>query len=231
MELCAPSKTCAPHPAWLQPGLRVPSAHNWALCIMADCRGTSLAASVHPIYWVASCGRMLVRCRPRCGARQTRKLIQGFTMYAIRRHRAAVKAWCWRVRFSRRGVMYSRAFFDLVCGGPKEAKAQAVAWRDAQVANLKALTLVEFHERHRSNNVSGMPGVHFHKTARQPLGFWQAKIRFHDGKSRAKAFSVRLHGYEEAFCLAVAARTELLAQVENRPYLHHPVAKRLCRQR
>ena len=152
-------------------------------------------------------------------------------MYAIRRHRAAVKAWCWRVRFSRRGVMYSRAFFDLVCGGPKEAKAQAVAWRDAQVANLKALTLVEFHERHRSNNVSGMPGVHFHKTARQPLGFWQAKIRFHDGKSRAKAFSVRLHGYEEAFCLAVAARTEFLAQVENRPYLHHPVAKRLCRQR
>ena len=155
----------------------------------------------------------------------------GITMYAIRRHRAAVKAWCWRVRFSRRGVMYSRAFFDLVCGGPKEAKAQAVAWRDAQLANLKALTLVEFHERHRSNNVSGMPGVHFHKTARQPLGFWQAKIRFHDGKSRAKAFSVRLHGYEEAFRLAVAARTELLAQVESRPYLHHSVAKRLCRQR
>jgi hypothetical protein len=72
--------------------------------------------------------------------------------------------------------------------------------------------------------------VHFHKTARQPLGFWRAKIRFHDGKSRAMAFSVRLHGYEEAFRLAVAARSELLAKVENRSFLHHPVAKRLSRQ-
>jgi hypothetical protein len=72
-----------------------------------------------------------------------------------------------------------------------------------------------------------VPGVHFHKTDRQPLGFWQAKIRFHDGKSRAKAFSVRLHGYEEAFRLAVAARSELLEKVESRAFLHHPVAKRL----
>ena len=151
-------------------------------------------------------------------------------MYAIFRHRAAIKAWCWRVRFSRRGKMYFKTFYDLPCGGSKGAKAAAIAWRDAQLAELKALTLVEFHERQRSNNVSGVPGVHFHKTTRQPLGFWQAKIRFHDGTSRAKAFSVRLHGYDEAFNLAVAARCELLAKVENRPYLHHPVAKRLSRQ-
>jgi hypothetical protein len=38
-----------------------------------------------------------------------------------------------------------------------------------------------------------------------------------------------LHGNEESFRLAVAARSELLAKVENRPYLHHPVAKRLSR--
>jgi hypothetical protein len=151
-------------------------------------------------------------------------------MYAIRRHRAAKNAWCWRVRFSRRGKIYSKTFYDLTCGGSKEAKTQAIAWRDAQLAELKALTLVEFHACQRSNNASGVPGVHFHKTIRQPLGFWQAKIRFQDGKSRAKAFSVRLHGYEEAFNLAVAARAELLAEVENRPFLHHPVAKRLSRR-
>lgn len=150
-------------------------------------------------------------------------------MYAITRHRAAIKAWCWRVRFSRRGIVYSKSFYDLTCGGSKEAKAQAIAWRDEQLAKLEVLTLVEFHERQRSNNASGVPGVHFHKTTRQPLGFWQAKIRFNDGKSRAKAFSVRLHGNEEAFRLAVAARSELLAKVENRPYLHNPVAKRLSR--
>ena len=125
--------------------------------------------------------------------------------------------------------MYAKTFYDLTSGGSKEAKGQAIAWRDAKLAELKALTLVEFHKRKRSNNVSGVPGVHFHKTARQPLGFWQAKIRFHDGKSRAKSFSVLKFGDKEAFDRAVAARSELLAQVESRPYLHHPVAKRLSR--
>lgn len=151
-------------------------------------------------------------------------------MYAIRRHRAAIKAWCWRVRFGRCGKLYSKTFYDLACGGSKEAKAQAIAWRDVQLAELKALTLLEFHKQRRSNNLSGTSGVHFHKPPRQPLGFWQAKIRFHDGKSIAKSFSVRKFGAREAFRLAVAARSELLAKVENRPYLHHPVAKRLSRQ-
>ena len=150
-------------------------------------------------------------------------------MYAIRRHRAAIKAWCWRVRFSRRGVMYAKTFYDRACGGSKEAKAQAIAWRDAQLAELQALTLVEFHKHQRSNNVSGVPGVHFHKTPRQPLGFWQAKIRFHDGTSVTKSFSVLKFGDKDAYRLAVAARSELLARVKNGPYLHHPVAKQLAR--
>ena len=152
-------------------------------------------------------------------------------MYAIRRHRAAKNAWCWRVRFSRRAIVYSKSFYDLTCGGPKEAKAQTIAWRDEQLAKLKALTLVEFHERQRSNNVSGMPGVHFHKTARQPLGFWQAKIKAGGGNSTTKSFSVRQYGDDEARRLAVDARSELLANVENRAFLHHPVAKRLSRSK
>ena len=86
-------------------------------------------------------------------------------MYAITRHRAAIKAWCWHVRFSRRGKMYSKSFYDQVCGGAKEAKAQAIAWRDEQLMKLDALSLLDFHKQKRSNNVSGVPGVHFHKTA------------------------------------------------------------------
>jgi hypothetical protein len=151
-------------------------------------------------------------------------------MYAIRRHRAAKNAWCWRVRFSRRGVMYAKTFYDLTYGGAKEAKAQAVAWRDEQLANLPALTLVEFHAQRRSNNLSGVPGVHFLKSPRQPLGFWQAKIKAGGGKSTTKSFSVRQHGDQEARRLAVAARSELLANVENRPFLHHAVAKRLSKR-
>jgi hypothetical protein len=150
-------------------------------------------------------------------------------MYAIRRHQATANSWCWRVRFSRRGVLYSKSFYDLACGGSRQARALAIAWRDAQLAKLEALTLLDLHKQKRSNNVSGVPGVHFHKTSRQPHGFWQAKIRFNDGKTIARGFAVLKHGQREAFRLAVAARIELLAKVENRAFLRHPVAKRLSR--
>lgn len=106
----------------------------------------------------------------------------------------------------------------------------AIAWRDEQLAAIKALTLVEFHQQKRSNNVSGVSGVHFHKTPVQSLGFWQANIKTSDGKRAAKSFSVRKYGEREAYRLAVAARSELLAMVEDRPYLYHVVAKRLSRQ-
>jgi hypothetical protein len=152
-------------------------------------------------------------------------------MYAIRRHRAAKNAWCWRVRFSRRGVMYAKTFYDLACGGAKEAKAQAVVWRDERLANIPALTLVAFHAQRRSNNLSGVPGVHFLKSAAQPLGFWQAKIKVSGGKSTTRSLSVRQYGNREAYHLAVAARSELLANVENRLFLHHAVAKRLSKKR
>lgn len=109
------------------------------------------------------------------------------------------------------------------------AKAQAIAWRDEQLAAIKALTMLEFHQHKRSNNISGVSGVHFHKTPAQPLGFWQAKIKCSDGKSLAKSFSVRKFGEREAFRLAVAARSELLARVDDRPYLHHAAAKRLSK--
>jgi len=73
--------------------------------------------------------------------------------------------------------------------------------------------------------------VHFHKTSRQFLGFWQAKIRLHDGTTIARGFSVLKYENPEAFHFAVAARSELLAQVENRAFLHHAVAKRLSRRK
>lgn len=152
-------------------------------------------------------------------------------MYAIHRHRAAKNAWCWRVRFSRRGKHYSKSFYDLACGGAKAAKAQAIAWRDEQLAVIKALTMLEFHQQKRSNNISGVAGVHFHKTPAQPLGFWQAKIKPKNGKRVAKSFSVCKYGEREAFNLAVAARTDLLAQIEDQPYLYHSVAKQIFRSR
>lgn len=152
-------------------------------------------------------------------------------MYAITRHRAAIKAWNWRVSFKRTGKRYSKTFYDLTCGGMKQAKAEAIAWRDEKLAELNPVTLLDFHKQRRSNNISGVPGVHFHKTAAQPQGFWQASIKLHNGKRMAKSFSVLKFGNKEAFDLAVAARSELLDKVENKPYLKHPVAKRMAGKR
>ena len=152
-------------------------------------------------------------------------------MYAITRMKRALNAWCWHVSFRRRGKPYTKQFFDLKYAGSKNALRAAITWCHAKLAKLDALTLLEFHQQRRSNNVSGVPGVHFHKTPRQPSGFWQAAIRFQDGKRMAKTFSVLKFGDRRAFRLAVAARSELLARIENRPYVYDSVAKRAAKQR
>lgn len=152
-------------------------------------------------------------------------------MYAIRRGKAAIKAWYWAVSFRRRGKPYTKVFYDLSCGGNRKALALAIAWRDEKLAELETFTVLEFHQQRRSNNVSGVPGVHFHQTAVQPLGFWQANIKLGDGRRVARSFSVKKFGAKEAFKLAVAARLELLRLVDDRPYLKDSVAKRFASAR
>ena len=147
-------------------------------------------------------------------------------LYAIRRHKAAVNAWCWVVSFRRRGQLHDKRFYDLSLGGSAAAKAAAIAWRDAQLEQIETLSMREFHAQVRSNNTSGVPGVHFIKTFQQPMGVWQAKIKLPDGHKVHKSFSVRRCGYDEAYALAVNARKELLQLIEARAYVKHPVAKR-----
>ena len=137
-----------------------------------------------------------------------------------------MNAWCWFVPFRRRGKRYEKRFYDLSLGGSAAAKAAAVAWRDAQLETIDALSMRDFHAQVRSNNTSGVPGVHFIKTAQQPLGVWQAKIKLPDGRKVHKSFSVRRCGYDEAYALAVKARAELLQLIDDSPYLNHRVAKR-----
>jgi hypothetical protein len=152
-------------------------------------------------------------------------------VYAIIRLRAARNAWYWGVHFSRRGKLHYKRFYDLKHGSSKKALAAAVAWRDRELARAKALTYREFHQRRRSNNKSGIAGVHFLRPARQPRGIWQAKITLPDGTSMTRAFSMRKFGSREAFKRAAAARARMLTLVGERPYLHHPTAKRFAVQR
>jgi hypothetical protein len=149
-------------------------------------------------------------------------------MYAITRQQATSGTWYWAVHFSRRGQMHYRRFYEPMYGGSKAARQAAIEWRDAQLAEARTLTLVEFCRQQRSNNTSGVPGVHFLVSPRQPEGIWQAKLKI-DRKSKSQSFSVRKFGYQGAYDLAVAARESLLAAAQDRPYLVAEVAKRMAR--
>jgi len=135
-------------------------------------------------------------------------------VYAITRLKAARNAWYWAVHFRRRGQTHYRRFYDLKHGGEKKALAAAITWRDRNLATAKILTYREFHAQRRSNNTSGVVGVHLVKSARQPSGAWQAKIKLPDGRKITKS-SVLKFGRKEAFERAVAARAEMLALIHS----------------
>jgi hypothetical protein len=89
--------------------------------------------------------------------------------------------------------------------------------------------VVEFCQQKRSNNVSGVPGVHLLKSEAQPAGFWQAKLKVGGtGRYKSRNFSVLAHGYREAYEIAVAARLEMLAGTEDRLYLYDSMARMLA---
>ena len=149
-------------------------------------------------------------------------------MYGIQRRQHASGTWYYGVSFSRRGKPYEKRFYDPKHGGRVQARRAALAWRDAQLARAPVLTIVEFSQLKRSNNTSGVPGVHFLTSERQPQGIWQAKLKLAGGTYTRKSFSVRLNGTKAAYALAVAARTAMLASAQDRPFLRHAVAKRMA---
>lgn len=149
-------------------------------------------------------------------------------MYALSHLQNHLGAWYWKVHFSRNRQIYYQQFLESQYGGSSQALKAATAWRDTQLAQVKALTVLEFCQKKRSSNTSGVPGVHFLKSTRQPEGFWQAKLKLAEGKYKSKNFSVLSNGYQAAYEMAVAARQDMLANAKDRPYLYSPVAKRLA---
>jgi hypothetical protein len=130
------------------------------------------------------------------------------------------------VKLWRAGKSYSRRFYDPKHGGSRAARLAAIAWCDEQLASIKALGILEFAELKRGNNTSGVTGVAFTTSARQPEGVWQARLKLEGGKTQTKSFSVRLHGERRAFAMAVKARRQMLAAAEDRAFVHAKLARR-----
>ena len=149
-------------------------------------------------------------------------------MYAIKHLQADKGTWYWSVNFSRNGQHHYRRFYEPKYGGSDAALQAAIAWRDEKLAEAKVLGVLEFCQKKRSNNSSGVPGVHFLTPAAQPEGIWQARLKLADGTNTTKTFSVQKHGKRKAFKLAVAARREMLQRAKDRPYVYDPLAKKFA---
>lgn len=114
----------------------------------------------------------------------------------------------WQVRLQRRGVKYAKYFSDRMFGGPEDSLATARRWRDALLERLKREESVRICRRsaRNSSGVVGVSKVTVVASNGTEYRFWQATWSPESGKRRCVKFSVKRHGEERAFELAVDAR-------------------------
>lgn len=129
--------------------------------------------------------------------------------FAITRmERAESSTYGWQVRLQRRGHRYAKYFADRKHGGPDGSLAAAREWRN----NLLEMFAKDDRARvcsKSSRNSSGVVGVSKVTIAGAngtTYFFWQATWSPAPGQRRSIRFSVKKHGEEEAFRLAVEAR-------------------------
>ena len=118
----------------------------------------------------------------------------------------------WQVRLQRRGIRHAKYFADRQHGGKCSALEKARLWRD------KLLRKFGEDERARvcvasARNSSGVVGVS--KVAvvasnKLTYYFWQATWSPAPGQRRSFRFSIKKHGDEEAFRLAVKKRNDAI---------------------
>ncbi|MFD1838956.1 AP2/ERF family transcription factor [Paracidovorax cattleyae] len=122
---------------------------------------------------------------------------------------------------ARRGERFHQEFRVATYGDPEKAKAAAIAYRDAILKKIPAMSRSEFGTIIRSNNKSGIPGV----SRREENGFarWCAMVSLPDGTTRRRTFAVVKYGEEKARQKAVEARLELLKLLDGW-FVHHPDA-------
>ena len=114
----------------------------------------------------------------------------------------------WQVRLQRRGEKSSRLFSDRSHGNAESAFIAACLWRDSilsQWQQQERARICEISER----NVSGVVGVS-RIVVRSASGteyyFWQAAWCPNVNTRRAVRFSVKKHGDDLAYQLAIEAR-------------------------
>ena len=129
---------------------------------------------------------------------------------------ASRRTYAWLVQVERRNHIITKMFSDSKFGGKRKALVAARTYRDELVAAVPARNFVDYCEKKRPNNRSGVTGVSRH-LVRQRSGrlipYWYARCPTGIGKTRLVKYSASKHGERGAFELAHAARGSALRDI------------------
>jgi hypothetical protein len=119
----------------------------------------------------------------------------------------------WEVRMQRQGIRFEKFFSDLVHGGKRAALQAAKEHRDDLESYYPKSTVKQLAKQTSVRNRSGVVGVRLHKQKDRRGDFeyqywyWVAQWTDGNGRRKTRSFSIHQHGDDEAYEMAVEART------------------------
>jgi hypothetical protein len=140
----------------------------------------------------------------------------------IRRSYSASRAPGWQVTIKRDGKIYGKYFSDRSHGGTDQALAEAVRYRDHLLSILPPD--VRFFKKHK-RNTSGQVGILFAREKSRVGNYnpYYVAVWHEEGKRRVRKFSVTKYGKEEAFQMAVDARSSAFKKLVNTNSPQHKI--------
>lgn len=126
------------------------------------------------------------------------------------------------VRVTRAGECHSKLFSDGQCGGKRKALKEAREYRDELLKKLSDLTVTRKQraETVTSRNFSGIPGVRYVEEVTRSGGkeythaYWEAQWSPRPYQRKKRRFSVKKYGDETAMQMAIEAREQGVAEME-----------------
>jgi len=119
----------------------------------------------------------------------------------------------WEVRMQRQGVRFEKFFSDINHGGKRAALQAAKDHRDALESYYQKASVKQLAKKTSVRNRSGVVGVRLHKQKDRrgefeyQYWFWVAQWTDGNGNRKSRSFSIHQYGDDEAYRLAVEARS------------------------